>query len=101
MSNRSLYLMCLITAVLFILSVEFVRANELHQAQLGNDEQEFIFVGHCKGGANYKIISYEKNIDGVKQSFYDYSGPLGKDTVKSDLQPKEMVALVCQVSPKA
>ena len=103
MSNRSIFLLCLITTILFLMSVELVRAQDAHAVHqpMGNDELEFIFVGHCKAGGDYRIFSYEKVISGTLQSFYDYKGPYGQETIKSQLQPREVVALVCQASPKA
>jgi hypothetical protein len=102
MSNRNIFLMCLITAILFFMSIDLVRAQDSQAVKksTGNDELEFIFVGHCKAGGSYRIFSYDKVINGSKQSFYDYQGPLGQETIKSEMPPKDVVALVCRVSPK-
>ncbi len=68
---------------------------------LGNDEQEFLFSGRCENGAHYQLFSYQREVDGVKQWFYDYDAPLGKGSVKSDAEPKEMVWNICTESSNA
>jgi hypothetical protein len=34
-------------------------------------------------------------VDGLTQSFYDYEGPAGKGTVRTNAQPKKMATRVC------
>jgi hypothetical protein len=61
----------------------------------GNDEQEFIFAGRCTNGNAYRIHSYQMDVDGLSQAFYDYEGPAGKGTVRSNAVPKKMAIRVC------
>lgn len=66
------------------------------QAKLGNDEETFIFAGRCPNNQIYRISSYELIVDGVPQSFYDYEGPVGKGTAKTNASPKTMAVRVCR-----
>jgi hypothetical protein len=34
-------------------------------------------------------------VDGLSQSFYDYEGPAGKGTVRSNVAPKKLAVRVC------
>ena len=58
------------------------------QAPLGNDEDTFTFVGKCPNGNNYRIVSYQVDVSGTTQSFYDYEGPVGKGKVSTSATPK-------------
>ena len=69
--------------------------NRQFNPVLGNDEQEFIFAGGCPNGDKYRIFSYQMEVDGLTQSFYDYEGPAGKGTVRTNAQPKKMATRVC------
>jgi hypothetical protein len=69
--------------------------SKTSQSSLGNDEQEFIFAGHCPNGNAYRIHSYQIDIDGLTQAFYDYEGPAGKGTVRTNAAPKKMAVRVC------
>ena len=69
--------------------------TETFSAGLRDNESEYIFVGRCSNGETYRLISYEIEIDGLLQSFYDYEGPAGKGTVRSEIAPKKMVVRVC------
>ena len=75
----------------------FADTGKTNQAQVpfGNDEQEFIFAGRCPYGGAYRIHSYQMEVDGLPQSFYDYEGPAGKGTVRTNAAPKKMVVRVC------
>jgi hypothetical protein len=65
------------------------------QASVSNAEQTFIFSGNCPNGAMYRLLSYEQDVDGLSQSFYDYEGPAGKGTVRSNVAPKKLAVRVC------
>ena len=69
--------------------------NRQFKHSLGNDEQEFIFAGDCPNGDKYRIFSYQMEVNGLTQSFYDYEGPAGKGTVRTNAQPKKMATRVC------
>jgi hypothetical protein len=56
---------------------------------LGNDEQEFTFAGDCPNGDKYRIFSYQIEVDGLTQSFYDFEGQAGKGTIRTNAQPKK------------
>ena len=64
-------------------------------AMLSNDEVEFTFAGHCSNGDIYRMFSYQVDADGLAQSFYDYSGPVGMGTIKTETSPKVMANLIC------
>ena len=36
------------------------------------------------------------DVDGLLQSFYDYEGPAGKGTVRTNTSPKKMAVRVCR-----
>lgn len=63
---------------------------------LGEDEQEFRFMGRCPDGATYRLHAYLKTVNDVNLPFYDYQGPAGVGTVKTAISPKVMAARVCR-----
>jgi hypothetical protein len=65
-------------------------------APLGNDEDTFTFAGKCPNGENYRLVSYQMNVSGTPQSFYDYEGPVGKGQVGTTASPKTMSVRVCR-----
>jgi hypothetical protein len=66
------------------------------QAALGNDEDTFTFAGECPNGEKYRLVSYEMDVSGIRQSFYDYEGPAGKGVVHTTASPKTMSVRVCR-----
>lgn len=66
------------------------------QAPLGNDEDTFTFVGKCPNGESYRLVSYQIDVSGTSQSFYDYEGPAGKGKVSTTASPKTMSVRVCR-----
>jgi hypothetical protein len=62
---------------------------------LGNDDDTYVFMGRCPSGEIYRLVSYDKEVNGLKQSFYDYEGPAGKGTVKTKTAPRVMMSRVC------
>ena len=62
---------------------------------LGNDDDTFIFMGRCPNGEMYRLLAYDKQVDGFKRSFYDYEGPAGKGTIKSQTAPRVIASRVC------
>ena len=66
------------------------------RATFGNDEDTFIFAGKCPNGDNYRLVSYQAELSGARQSFYDYEGPAGKGKVSSNASPKTMSVRVCR-----
>jgi hypothetical protein len=69
--------------------------NHQFKPVLGNDEQEFIFAGTCPNGDKYRIFSYQMEVDGLTQSFYDFDGPAGKGTIRTNSEPRKMANRVC------
>ena len=65
-------------------------------APLGNDEDTFTFAGKCPNGENYRLVSYQMDVSGTPQSFYDYEGPAGKGKVGTMASPKTMSVRVCR-----
>jgi hypothetical protein len=97
MKRSSLMLItCLIANIITIPSV-IAALNPTNPTSLafGNDDQEFIFAGSCPNGDKYRIFSYQMDVDGLTQSFYDFDGPAGKGTVRTNVQPKKMAVRVC------
>jgi hypothetical protein len=66
------------------------------QAPFDNDEDTFTFVGKCPNGFNYRLVSYQMDVSGTSQSFYDYEGPVGKGKVSTTASPKTMSVRVCR-----
>jgi hypothetical protein len=66
------------------------------QTTLGNDEDTFTFVGQCPNGEQYRLVSYQMDVSGTSQSFYDYEGPAGKGKVSTSASPKTMSVRVCR-----
>ena len=72
-----------------------VAARNVDTTKIGNDEETFTFVGKCPNGAVYRVVSYQLEVEGSLQSFYDYQGPAGRGTVRTNASPKKMVIRVC------
>lgn len=64
--------------------------------KIGNDEETFTFVGKCPNGSAYRVVSYQAELEGTRQSFYDYQGPAGKGTVRTNTSPQKMVVRLCR-----
>lgn len=73
----------------------FANTNENVTTTTENDDKEFIFAGRCPNGESYRIFSYEMEIDGLTQSFYNYEGPAGKGTIRTNIQPRKMLTRLC------
>ena len=52
-------------------------------------------TGRCPNGDAYRLVFYEKQVEGHWKSFYDYQGPVGMGTVKTKTVPKVMVSRIC------
>ena len=63
---------------------------------LGNDDAEFVFAGRCPNGEKYRIFAYTQTFEGQPASFYDYEGPAGKGTVRSNTTPRTLAVRVCR-----
>lgn len=72
-------------------------SNSSHRESI-NDEQAFIFAGRCPNGEGYRIFAYPMDVDGLSQSFYDFDGPAGKGTVRTNSSPKKLAVRVCHTS---
>jgi hypothetical protein len=70
--------------------------NKNAAALADNDEERFVFTGKCATDESYRLVSYRKKVSGLTHSFYDYEGPNGKGTVRSETPPKVMAARVCR-----
>ena len=66
-------------------------------APLGNDDGTFVFMGRCPGGEVDRLLSYESEANGFKQSFYGYEGLAGQGIVKTKTAPRLMVTRICRV----
>ena len=61
----------------------------------GNDEQDFVDTGQCPNGDLYRIRAYQMDVDGLTHKFYDFDGPAGKGTIRTNASPKKIVVRVC------
>jgi hypothetical protein len=52
-------------------------------------------TGRCPNGDAFRLVSYDKQVEGLWKSFYDYQGPVGVGTVRTQTVPKVMVSRVC------
>lgn len=91
MKRNTLVLITCILANVVTVPLVMASLDKSHQPKtvLGNDEQEFISAGGCTNGDRYRIFSYQMNVAGLTQSFFDYEGPVGKGTVRTNVQPKK------------
>lgn len=83
---------CLFATVAFASNVV---ARNMDITKIGNDEETFTFTGKCPNGAAYRVVSYQMESEGTRQSFYDYQGPAGKGTVRTNVSPQKMVVRLC------
>jgi hypothetical protein len=89
-------MICLLANVTLAPSaVAWMSSTEPTQKQSGNDEETFTFVGRCANGTSYRLYAYEMDVDGRRQSFYNYEGPAGQGTVQTNASPKKMAVRVC------
>jgi hypothetical protein len=91
--TRSLVYIALLSSTL-----AWAGKTEKIKSEFGNDEKTFVFTGVCPNGEPYRLFSYQKNVGGLPQSYYDYDGPVGKGTVQSETYPKVMAVRVCRQS---
>ena len=85
-----------LACALVITTLFFNESTWAAQTQVGNNEETFVFAGTCPNGETYRLVSYQRNVYGMSQSYYDYEGPVGKGTVQSDSQPRVMAARICR-----
>jgi hypothetical protein len=52
-------------------------------------------TGRCPNGEAFHLVSYDKQVEGLWKSFYDFQGPVGVGTVKTKTPPRVMVSRVC------
>jgi hypothetical protein len=96
-SDNLNYLMRLLISIALLSSaVAWAAKTERMKTELGNDEETFLLTGTCQNGEPYRLFSYQKRTGGLSQSFYDYEGPAGKGSVRSDTYPKVMAVRVCR-----
>mgnify|MGYP000119541597 CR=1 FL=1 len=95
-SSRTFLITCFV-AYIAVFSAVFAKTDlsKTSQVTLGNDQQDFIFTGHCPNGDAYRIHAYQMDVDGLTLAFYDFDGPAGKGSVKTNAAPKKMVVRVC------
>lgn len=89
---RSALAACLCLLLSVVCSAKSGKLN----AELGNNEETFVFAGTCFNGEPYRLFLYQKGDSALSQSHYDFEGPAGKGTVQSDSPPKVMAARVCR-----
>jgi hypothetical protein len=60
------------------------------------EEPEYIFSGKCPNGDRYRLHLYKSDFEGSTGWYYNYQGPVGKGTVKTNTPPKTMAVRVCR-----
>jgi len=97
-THSNLFLLLCLVANLATLPALTASAStrETSPSPLGNDDTEFVFAGRCPSGDQYRLFSYQMDVDGLMQSFYDYEGPAGKGTVRTNTPPKKMLTRLCR-----
>lgn len=58
-------------------------------------EAAITMTGRCPNGDAFRLVSYDKQVEGLWKSFYDYQGPVGVGTVKTQTVPRVMASRVC------
>ncbi len=96
--SSSIFLVaCLLANLTFIPNaVAWISNAKKSETKLNEDEDTYTFVGRCTNGQPYRIFSYQMEVDGYLQSFYDYEGPAGQGTVRTNAAPQKMVVRVCR-----
>lgn len=94
--NRFMYFILLFVILNFIISYfQLANASSINPSSLAM-EDDHVFMGKCSDGRVYRLVSYKKIINGLDIPFYDYAGPAGQGTVKTNIQPKVMAVRVCR-----
>ena len=82
-----------------VLAIITLISNQLAWAtntSIKNDEETFVFAGTCPNGKTYRLVSYQRDLNGKTHSYYDYEGPVGTGTVQSNTPPKVMAVRICR-----
>lgn len=58
-------------------------------------ETGLTITGRCPNGDAFRLVSYDKHVEGLWKSFYDYQGPVGVGTVRTQTVPRVMASRVC------
>lgn len=58
-------------------------------------EAGITMTGRCPSGDAFRLVSYDKQVEGLWKSFYDYQGPAGMGTVRTQTVPRVMASRVC------
>jgi len=97
-TNKSLssLVRLLVSEVLALWCVCLSAQTDRIKTELGNNEETFVFTGTCPNGEPYRLFSYQKNVSGLSQSYYEYAGPVGAGTVQSETPPKVMAVRICR-----
>lgn len=96
--NRSsvFLLLCFVINIFTVPSLTALAADAGSVSSvLTSDDPGSTFAGLCPNGSPYRIFSYQLDIDGLTQSFYDYEGPAGKGTIRTGIPSEKMVVRVC------
>lgn len=70
-------------------------------SQLGENDTEFVFMDKCASGAPYRLRAYQAVSGGQMRDMFDFTGPLGHGTIRSNMPAKEAKMHVCQESMHA
>lgn len=86
----------LVSAAVLSSAFAWAAQTDRIKTELGNNEETFVFAGTCPNGEPYRLFSYQKNVSGLSQSYYEYAGPVGAGTVQSETPPKVMAVRICR-----
>jgi hypothetical protein len=91
-SRWALSVMLGITAVSSLAATRSVDPAQLASKPV---EAGITMTGRCPNGDAFRLISYDKQVEGLWKSFYDYQGPVGSGTVRTQTVPRVMASRVC------
>jgi len=93
---RYLVVFSLLMCTLVFQSVPSLAAPAKPKPIAWKEEPSFTFAGKCFNGKSYWMFASEKIEDGQVIPYYQYTGPVGSGTVRTNAPPKVMAQRVCR-----
>lgn len=95
--SRVQYGMAVLFMVMVMASKSLSASTKIDSAEkaLPHPDMGITMTGRCPNGDAFRLVAYEKQVEGLWKSFYDYQGPVGVGTVKTKTAPKVMASRVC------
>lgn len=79
-----------------VIGLTWADSVPVHAPPLGTDETAFVFMGTCDHGEKYRIVAYTQIFEGQPASMYDFEGPAGSGTIRSNTTPRTLAVRVCR-----